>query len=180
VSAIFSSTTLYATGPADLGPWPTGRYLDRTQTGVEWAVYHPSSAASALFQMSYSTDNGSTWTAGPTQWNGSNNPALFIDLDDYAHLVYVQAFDGDGRPERGLAVLPCGACRTRAGPSYSWSSAAGLLDSYQGPRYPGPRGAPGGQRLGRRTSSTTAGSNNLDFGRAVSDGSTSPRTARGR
>jgi hypothetical protein len=133
VSAIFSSTTLYATGPADLGPWPTGRYLDRTQTGVEWAVYHPSSAASALFQMSYSTDNGSTWTAGPTQWNGSNNPALFIDLDDYAHLVYVQAFDGDGRLAGHLYYQRGVPNPGRT--SYSWSTPLDLY-SYQGPITP--------------------------------------------
>lgn len=95
------------------------RKIDRTSNGVLWAVQNSGSATG--LGCSYSTDQGATWTAvaGPA-YSGSSatytpNASLFIDLDDFAHVVYKDRHDGLVYYRRGTP----NAART----AYTWSAA---------------------------------------------------------
>lgn len=67
--------------------------IDRCQNGVLWAVWWDTNPSTCL-RLKYSTDNGATWndpsTGGTPKTGGTSQVGfkLFIDLDDYAHLIY--------------------------------------------------------------------------------------------
>lgn len=76
------------------------RKLDRCQNGVLWCVknlgFNAIGGNTAVYQLAYSLNNGQTWANDPTYVQtavGSTGThytsSLFIDLDDYAHLVYI-------------------------------------------------------------------------------------------
>lgn len=81
------ATTTSATPTEGFG----ARYLDRCQNGVLWSV-HLDGATTDL-KLYYSTDNGATWNAGGAVQVGATvidgkQASLFIDLDDFAHVVF--------------------------------------------------------------------------------------------
>lgn len=74
------------------------RKIDRCQNGVLWAFFNPLSTASSInAEAWYSTDGGVTWTQDSsgsilTAGGGDSNTvefSVFIDLDDYCHVVYL-------------------------------------------------------------------------------------------
>lgn len=69
------------------------RKLDRCQNGVLWAL-----VSKEAYHLIYSTDDGKTWTdygnIGGSGGNYVENASLFIDLDDYLHIVYKNGFNG--------------------------------------------------------------------------------------
>ncbi len=86
------------------GPYATGmsgqRKIDRCQNGVLWAMFTYAGAtdpAAASCRLKYSLDSGDTWSAtDQTVPNGSGlgsvnyytNPSMFIDLDDFMHILF--------------------------------------------------------------------------------------------
>lgn len=69
--------------------------LDRCQNGVLWSLWWDGSTnTTSSYRTYYSTDEGVTWNAG-THFGFSGavadyptSASLFIDVDDYAHVVY--------------------------------------------------------------------------------------------
>lgn len=95
-----------------------GRHLDRTQDGTLWAVQVGSGGASGLY-LTYSKDSGATWTpVAAVLTQAVRSPSLFIDLDDFAHLVYRDGSDGFIKYLRGTP----NAART----AWTWSTAVDL------------------------------------------------------
>jgi hypothetical protein len=96
---------------------PHSRQIDRTSNGVTWVVL----ALAGNIKTYFTTDNGATSSAGSTISYASGSAgatphaALFIDADDFAHLVYRDPKDGSVFYRRGTP----NAGRT----SYTWSSA---------------------------------------------------------
>lgn len=117
-------TTVISTGQTSkTTAWSNQRNIDRCQNGVLWALFTPQN--SAAIEGAYSTDGGDTWSVS-NQFNMTNtgifvpNLSFFIDLDDYAHVVYVDSYTGELKYRRGTP----NAART----SYSWSSQFTLSD----------------------------------------------------
>jgi hypothetical protein len=103
------------------------RKVDRCQNGNLWVTFwNGTSTTSTSLEFWYSSDNGSTWTedtAGRLGFAGTGttytpNSSLFVDVDDYAHLVYKDRHNGGIYYRRGT---PNGA-RT----AYTWSAAQTL------------------------------------------------------
>lgn len=101
------------------------RRVDRTQNGVLWVLYWDgTSGVSTPMQTRYSTDDGATWVdpgaaskfgfAG-TFSNYTPDASFFIDLDDYAHVVYEDRHSGEVHYRRGTP----NANRT----AWTWSAA---------------------------------------------------------
>lgn len=96
--------------------------IDRCQNGVLWSCYYGGTYTTTdYYRFSYSLDGGLSWQAGGTVGQsgntanyGPNNAAFFIDVDDYAHLVYRDYNNGSICYKRGT---PNGA-RT----AWTWSS----------------------------------------------------------
>lgn len=116
------------------------RKIDRCQNGVLWAFYSilptGSTGSYSNIATAYSTDNGVTWNAGGNVINGSgsgfnNYPpqfSIFIDLDDYAHIVFKDFDNGFMFYRRGTP----NAGRT----AWTWStvqSVAGSDANYEAP-----------------------------------------------
>lgn len=68
------------------------RKLDRCQNGVLWAL-----VSKEAYHLAYSMDDGRTWTdygnIGGSGGNYVENASIFIDLDDYLHIVYKNGFN---------------------------------------------------------------------------------------
>jgi hypothetical protein len=117
-TVITTSTSGIATG------FCTQRKVDRCQNGVLWTFFN----SETNIQPAYSSDNGQTWTTTSpiaiTASRVNSGWSVFIDLDDYCHLVYK---DTDGfttsyvRYRRGTP----NAGRT----SWTWSSPVDLGSS---------------------------------------------------
>jgi hypothetical protein len=96
----------------------SGRNLDRNTDGTIWTCV---GWAGSVLELYYSKDGGATWTyagAGSdvaAAGGGANGRSLFIDLDDYAHLVYKDSSSGNISYLRGTP----NAGRT----SWTWSTA---------------------------------------------------------
>lgn len=89
------ATTSY--NPANLASGP-GRRIDRNQDGTLWtfSAQISSNTSAVCLQPAYSKDNGATWTALSLSTltdciASATNWSMFIDLDDYAHLVFKQS-----------------------------------------------------------------------------------------
>lgn len=71
------------------------RKIDRCQNNVLWMFMSIPNLAGF-----YSLDNGVTWTFGGYMTNGANiavdNASIFIDLDDYLHVVFRHQSGGSG------------------------------------------------------------------------------------
>ena len=105
------------------------RKVDRCQNGVLWSTFYDASFVAIVAY--YSTDNGATWTAAPgIGLSGSSytaNHSFFIDLDDYAHVVYKDPGNGYIYYQRGTP----NAART----AWTWSAAT-LIANAAGSDYP--------------------------------------------
>jgi hypothetical protein len=119
------STTINNSSIPSATRQPNQRKLDRCQNGNLWAFYcyFDSAAVQWAIRNYYSTDNGANWTqdTNAVTWsagidNYGLNFSVFIDLDDYAHLVYKDPTDGFLYYRRGTP----NAGRT----AYTWSSAS--------------------------------------------------------
>lgn len=88
--------------------------IDRCSNGVIWACITDSGS----IEMWYSDDDGSTWqedtTGGKVDTTIFDAAALFIDVDDYAHVIWFEASTGEVGYRRGTP----NAGRT----SWTWSS----------------------------------------------------------
>jgi hypothetical protein len=133
MTVIATSDQLRSTGA------PNQRNIDRTSNGVLWATFLANSTAPATngaLKTSYSTDGGNTWQAGESFFKNSEaysydpNASLFIDIDDYAHLVYRIVNSGVIGYRRGTP----NAGRT----AYTWSAETIITLAYQA----GPAGPP--------------------------------------
>lgn len=109
VSAGRASTIAVAPVPPDPGLIATStaatataysnqRKIDRTSNGVLWAIWWDGLNGDVM-PMAYSTDDGATWNSAifPLGAVGSSyvpNISLFIDQDDYAHVVWKSRSDG--------------------------------------------------------------------------------------
>lgn len=104
-TVITTSTAATATA------YSSQRKIDRCQNGVLWMIYWDGTNNTTTSMRSrYSTDNGVTWidpgTGSAFGFAGSAPnftpySSLFIDKDDYAHVVYKDAGDGYIRYRRG-------------------------------------------------------------------------------
>jgi hypothetical protein len=118
------------------------RRLDVTSNGVLWAAWtnNVGSGLSRYLNFNYSTDEGATWSSiigGPDVGSAGAgyeaNASMFIDLDDYMHIVYKNSNDYQLYYRRGTP----NAART----SYTWSAAynltaqnsTNLIDTYRLP-----------------------------------------------
>lgn len=110
-------TTINNATSATATAYSNQRKIDRCQNGVLWALYWDGSALTP----SYSSNNGTSWNAttaismagaGTTY---TPNASWFIDLDDYAHVVYKDRHDGYIYYRRGTP----NAGRT----AWTWSAA---------------------------------------------------------
>lgn len=103
------------------------RKVDRCQNGVLWSMFWDGTGSTLnSFMFSNSSDNGATWSAPGDSFgfvgDGANhtpNASFFIDLDDYAHVVYKDRHDGyiyyrRGTPNAGRTAWTWSAA-TRAG-----------------------------------------------------------------
>lgn len=104
------------------------RKVDRTSNGVLWVARgNNTSGTTENVDLYYSTDNGQNWTL--SSWvvgtNSSTNSTVtssfFIDIDDYAHIVYKDKTNGYIYYRRGTP----NANRT----SWSWSAATAVVTS---------------------------------------------------
>lgn len=119
MSTVIATSTV-STATAYSNQWK----IDRCQNGVLWAAFNVIDANdTSIFRMDYSTDNGATWTFGSYVLNASGsssnnytpNGSIFIDLDDYCHVVFKDRHDGYIYYRRGTP----NAART----AWTWSSA---------------------------------------------------------
>lgn len=108
------------TDPAEyLGFYPSEpRSIDRCQNGVIWvALSYLNISGNWTTRLYYSDDEGATWSAPSEAYTPGANDGLasfFIDIDDYAHLTYLEPTTENITYQRGTP----NAGRT----SYSWSS----------------------------------------------------------
>lgn len=111
--------------------------IDRCQNGVLWAAYWDgtwTTTTSMVFK--YSLDNGKTWTEGAQSRFGFSGTSttyqpqyfsIFIDLNDFCHVVYKDSTDGHIKYRRGTPD----ASRT----SWTWTAAVSAVVS-SGNYYP--------------------------------------------
>lgn len=110
MTTVATSTSAFTTA------YSNQRKVDRCQNGVLWAIYTitPVQVVNdrAMAQLRYSLDDGATWNDGGHFFNASINTAvnqpsysvgLFIDLDDYAHVVFKDNGDGSIYYRRGTS-----------------------------------------------------------------------------
>lgn len=117
MTVITTSTAATATA------YSNQRKVDRTSNGVLWTFHTvaPVGFNGIRGYFHYSTDDGSTWSAGQAfeagTWGTSYTPnaSFFIDQDDYAHVVWKEAYDGFIYYRRGTP----NAART----AWTWSGA---------------------------------------------------------
>ncbi|MEX0748741.1 MAG: hypothetical protein WD467_03510 [Candidatus Saccharimonadales bacterium] len=93
------------------------RKVDRCQNGVLWSFFNN---GSGVVEPWYSEDDGVTWTNGGANFSTNNasytpNFSVFIDLDDYCHVVYKNGNSGYIEYRRGTP----NAGRT----AWTWTSA---------------------------------------------------------
>lgn len=106
------------------------RKVDRCQNGVLWAHWWDGTASTTTsMRFAYSTDNGATWTNIDANAFGfanastsyTPNASMFIDLDDYCHVVYKDQGVGKVCYRRGTP----NAGRT----AWTWSASVVVADN---------------------------------------------------
>jgi hypothetical protein len=116
-------TTITTSTLATATAYGNQRKIDRTSNGVLWTTYaYSDPTLGPCVGSRYSTDNGASWTDGGIAAQPGSagttyvlNSSLFIDADDYAHLVFRQANNGYLYYRRGTP----NAART----AFTWSAA---------------------------------------------------------
>lgn len=130
-------------GPSQIGTsaasiataYSNQRKIDRTSNGVAWSTY---AGASNRFTLYYSTDEGATWTlfssavkpGASTQNLSVYNFSIFIDADDYMHVVWkqfgsVSAHADFNMPDGAIGYLRGTPNVSRT--AWTWSAAESLL-----------------------------------------------------
>lgn len=129
--------TITTTGNATFTAYSTQRKLDRCQNGVLWMMGGADGAQNIT--PYFSVDNGKSWTwAGYINLGGANilasNFSMFIDLDDYCHIVWKQAGATGGRTDGAIYYLrgTPNAGRT----AYTWGAAQAHYTSDTFMNYP--------------------------------------------
>ncbi len=122
MTVIATSTAATATA------YSNQRKVDRCQNGVLWALFYADGSNSSLraLRLRYSTDDGASWTDAGTVGSGNpndsenyvGNASIFIDLDDFMHVVYKHPWDGYIYYRRGTP----NAGRT----AWTWSAAVAV------------------------------------------------------
>jgi hypothetical protein len=126
----FATTRTYTATATAFG---NQRKIDRTQNGVLWAVTNAQAAGGNYYvSAQYSTDGGTTWSTpvdvvAAQSSSTVSNSSFFIDVDDFAHLVYK---GGDGLLNY-LRGTP-NAART----AYAWSAVTQISASSAAFDYP--------------------------------------------
>jgi hypothetical protein len=129
--------TVVATSTASTGSaYSSQRKVDRTQTNnVLWSMFWDgSSTTGTSMDFYYSTDNGATWAKGGefgfagTGTTYTPNGSMFIDLDDFCHVVYKDRHDGYVLYRRGTP----NAART----AWTWSAARTIWSATTSGDYP--------------------------------------------
>lgn len=126
-------TTITTSTSANATAYGNQRKIDRTSNGVLWVVdLVTSTTGTSPLALSYSVDQGTTWLSGGYIFNGSglaavsytSDASLFIDADDYAHVVFKDNNNGFLYYRRGTP----NAART----AYTWSTATLLYNAVTG------------------------------------------------
>ena len=115
MATITTSTSAAATQVA------SQRKLDRCQDGTLLAIFNDGTPNGVL---RYSKDKGTTWASAATDIAGLSNASIFVDLDDYIHVVWKQSGTGGSRSD-GFCYYMRGtpnAGRT----AWTWSTAQDL------------------------------------------------------
>ena len=123
-----SPTTITTSTAATATAYSNQRKVDRCQNGVLWMIMADPTNVGNGMRLAHSTDDGATWTIGSDVLNGSGSTtntytrsaSLFIDLDDYAHVVFKDNGDGYIYYRRGTP----NAART----AWTWSAATLVFD----------------------------------------------------
>lgn len=122
-------TTITTSTAATATAYSNQRKVDRCQNGVLWAAAVTNND-NGWIEFSYSADNGATWTLDTTKTGSvtlglsyTQNFSFFIDLDDFAHLVYKSNYDGyiyyrRGTPNAGRTAWTWSAPLTLRGSGY--------------------------------------------------------------
>lgn len=124
-------TVISTSGAAASTAYGNQRKIDRCQNDVMWA-FRENGANAAIASTYYSIDEGATWTyagnvdngSGQTTRNYQTNFSIFIDLDDYAHVVFKDNSNGYIYYRRGTP----NAART----AWTWSAATSLWSATTG------------------------------------------------
>lgn len=119
-------TNIFAGGStnAQATAFSNQRKLDRCQNGNLVALW---SYSAGNGDLRVSTNNGLTWTIATPEIAGFSNGSMFIDLDDYLHVVWRQSGTGGARTN-GFSYYMRGtpnAART----SWTWSTAVAVADN---------------------------------------------------
>lgn len=131
LTAVLDPTVITTSTIATSTGYSNQRKIDRTQNGVVWATYWiGASGSNQYFGTRYSTDDGVTWVdPGSSSYidvgdDGNNEPHLsfFIDINDYAHVVYKDGYNGYTYYRRGTP----NASRT----AWTWSDRAPVSESF--------------------------------------------------
>lgn len=103
------------------------RKLDRFQNGTLCGLFG-SGAGGVTSYLYYSLDDGKTWVYSGSEVQGANNASIFIDLDDYLHVVWKQSGTGGGRTDQQTYYMrgTPNAGRT----SWTWGTAFNLGHSF--------------------------------------------------
>jgi hypothetical protein len=120
--ALLDPTVITTSTASTATAYSNQRKIDRTSNGVVWAMFWDgTSTTGTSMDFYYSTDDGATWTKGGefgfagTGTTYTPNGSFFIDLDDFAHVVYKDRHNGYIYYRRGTP----NAART----AWTWSSA---------------------------------------------------------
>lgn len=133
-TAVLDPTVITTSTASTATAYSNQRKIDRTQNNVLWVLFWDgTSTTTTSMRTRYSTDNGATWVdpgTGSAFGFASTNPnftpdaSLFIDLDDYAHVAYLDRNNGNIVYRRGTP----NAART----AWTWSAATGVSNSGSG------------------------------------------------
>jgi hypothetical protein len=121
-TAVLDPTVVTSSTAGTATAYSNQRKVDRCQNGVLWSMFWDgTSTTGTSMDFYYSTDDGATWAKGGefgfagTGTSYTPNGSLFIDLDDYAHVVYKDRHNGYIYYRRGTP----NAART----AWTWSAA---------------------------------------------------------
>lgn len=113
------------------------RKIDRCQNGVLWVMHNLQLSGSFNFELLYSVDDGATWTSTPlianeggTGTTHTGNGSFFIDLDDYAHLVFKNKHNGYIYYRRGTPNVDRTAWTWSAATQMTFASASSTGHDY--------------------------------------------------
>lgn len=131
VTAVLDPTVITTSTASTATAYSNQRKIDRCQNGVLWTMFWDgTSTTTTSMRFWYSTDNGATWVdpgaSSKFGFTGTSttytpNVSLFIDVDDYAHVVYKDRHDGFIYYRRGTP----NAART----AWTWSASVNVMNT---------------------------------------------------